>query len=152
MSLILATGSSQGDSKAFLMLAQIELSKLFKLLGSSRIFKSKAQDYLYQPDFLNQLHEFEIPNINPQEALRLIQDLENKIGRVKTFDKGPRTIDIDIIFWGLDTIETENLIIPHPHWQNRSFIIRPLQDLPFFKLIENRFTIPKTFKADAFPV
>ena len=152
MSLIIATGSNQGDRQSFLE-AALKLLKLhFDHLHSSRVYESPAYDYLHQDNFLNQVHEFLIPNISPQEALRLTQKLEIEVGRIKTFDKGPRTIDIDIIFWGLETIQSEHLIIPHPQWIHRSFVVKPLQELPFFKILENSFKIPKSFEADAFPI
>jgi 2-amino-4-hydroxy-6-hydroxymethyldihydropteridine diphosphokinase len=74
------------------------------------------------------------------------------MGRVRETFKGPRTIDLDIIFWGLETHHTNLVQIPHPRWVERSFVIRPLQELPFFKTIEKCFTIPKSFHVESYPV
>jgi len=61
-------------------------------------------------------------------------------------------VDIDMIFWGLTEINTPLLTLPHPRWAERSFVIYPLQELPFFKTIEKCFTIPTSFNVEAFPI
>ena len=79
-------------------------------------------------------------------------EIEKKFGRTREILRGPRLIDIDIIFWGLEKIQTQQVVIPHPRWMDRSFVVRPLQELPFFKTLEKCFTIPKSFEVEAFPV
>ena len=152
MSLILATGSNLGDKGEHLELAKLELSKHFQFIEQSQVFTSKAVDYEDQPDFLNQVLEFQIPKLSPQETMRLILDIEKSLGRVRNIDKGPRTVDIDILFWGLEKINKSNLTIPHPRWQDRSFVVLPLQQLPFFQTIKKSFIIPSKFENSAYPV
>jgi 2-amino-4-hydroxy-6-hydroxymethyldihydropteridine diphosphokinase len=152
LSLIIATGSNLGDPIENLNIAKKELSKTFKLLQESNIFISKAVDYEDQNDFYNQVLEFQLPQLDPSKVMKEILILENKLGRVRTVKYGPRIIDIDIIFWGLHKIQTENLITPHPKWIERSFVVKPLQQLPFFKTVENCFTIPSSFLIDATPI
>lgn len=152
MSLIIATGSNLADPIANLALARDHLSSQFTLIAESRIYKSAAVDYEAQPDFFNQVLEFEIPNMTPDEAMLWLLSEEKTMGRIRDVLRGPRTIDMDIILWGLETHHTKYVTIPHPRWLERSFVIRPLQDLPFFKTIEKCFTIPRSFKIEAYPV
>lgn len=153
MSLIIATGSNIGDSLENLKEAKQQLQKYFKMTSESRVYKSAAVDYLNQPDFFNQVLEFEIPkHLSPEESMATILEIEKEMGRRRDIPKGPRTIDIDIIFWGLTEINTPILKVPHPRWMQRSFIIYPLQELPFFKTIEKCFTISPSFDVEAFPI
>lgn len=152
MSLILATGSNLGDSLAYLEEAKLRLSHRYHLIAASRIYRSAAVDYEAQPDFLNQVLEFKLPALTPEECLNDILELERAMGRKREILRGPRTIDIDILFWGKLNINSEQLVIPHPRWMERSFVVRPLQELPFFQTIEKWFTIPGSFTVEAFPL
>jgi len=152
MSLIIATGSNLDSPIENLIQAQKVLSSKFELIAASRIYRSIAVDYENQPDFFNQVLEFKIPTITPDEVMLWLLEAEKEMGRVRTISRGPRTIDMDIIFWNLETHHTKLVIIPHPRWVERSFVIRPLQELPFFKTIEKCFTIPRSFHVEAYPV
>lgn len=152
MSLIIATGSNIGHSLSILNQAKHELDRLFGLIAASRIYISKAVEYENQPDFFNQVLEFNLPALSPQEVMNILLETEKKFGRNRDIPKGPRTLDLDILFWGLESYNEPALIIPHPRWNQRSFVIKPLQELPFFQTIEKCFTIPKTFDVDASPI
>jgi 2-amino-4-hydroxy-6-hydroxymethyldihydropteridine diphosphokinase len=149
MSLILGTGSNLGDKKENLRLAKEELSKIFNFVAESETYCSPAVDYLDQPSFYNQMLEFDLPTQSPDEIMKKILDIEQGLGRRRDIPKGPRIIDIDIIFWGVETHKTEMVIIPHPAWSQRSFVVNPLQQLPFFHVIKNHFIIPTTFNNSA---
>ena len=152
MSLILATGSNIGDSRRVLQEAQERLDALFGLIAASRVYLSKAIEYENQPDFFNQVLELRLPASSPTNVMARLLELEHEFGRNRNIPKGPRTLDIDIIFWGQDNYREPTLIIPHPRWSERSFVVRPLKELPFFQTVEKCFTIPKTFDVDAFPI
>ena len=152
MALILATGSNLGDRLENLSNARKALEKNWKLVAASRIYTSAAVDYLGQPDFANQVLQFALPWESPTDVIQKILELELTQGRTRNILRGPRTIDIDIIFWGLDTIRTPSLVTPHERWKERSFVVRPLSELPFFHAIEKCFTIPKAFTTEAFPL
>lgn len=152
MSLIIATGSNIGDSLKILSEAKDKLAAYFKLLAESRVYQSKAIDYLQQPDFFNQVLEFRLPTDSPHKVMLVLLEIEKEFGRSRNINKGPRTLDLDIIFWGLEVNNNPYLITPHPRWLQRSFVVRPLSELPFFQTIEKCFTIPKTFDVEAFPV
>src|SRR5690606_3658423 len=148
----IALGSNIGESIQTLNEAKKILSDQFGLIAESRIYRSVAVDYENQPDFFNQVIELRLPALTPQETMDFLLNLEKDFGRSRDIPKGPRTLDLDIIFWAQETIQTDTLIVPHPRWIERSFVIKPLQELPFFHSIEKCFIIPKTFNVDAFPI
>ncbi len=152
MSLIIATGSNLDQPIENLQEAKLILAKKFDLVAASRVYRSAAVDYINQPDFFNQVLEFKIPNLSPDDVMKWLLETEKSLGRTRDISRGPRTIDMDIIFWGMETHHTKLVSIPHPRWPERSFVIRPLQELPFFKTIEKCFTIPKSFQVEAYPV
>ena len=152
MSLLIATGSNLDQPLENLAMARERLSDKFELIAASRIYRSAAVDYEAQPDFFNQVLEFQIPNMSPDQTMAWLLEAEKTMGRVRDVSRGPRTIDMDIILWGIETHHTKLVDIPHPRWLERSFVIRPIQELPFFKTIEKCFTIPRSFKVEAFPI
>lgn len=133
MALILALGSNIGDREAHIELAISHLNNHFHLTAVSCLYESAPVDYLDQPYFLNQLLEFASPKISPENVLKLVLTIENQMGRVRTIAKGPRVIDIDIIFFDDKKITTPKLTLPHPSWREREFIFIPLTELPYGK-------------------
>lgn len=152
MPLIIATGTNLGNKIDNLTTAKKELCKYLNLKYESKIYKSSAVDYTDQPDFYNQVLEFETPNIEPLKILKILNEIETKLGRIRTINKGPRTVDLDIIFIDELTIDTEKLQVPHPRWSQRSFVVLPLKELPFYKQIESKFIIPDLFNEMAYPI
>ena len=145
MSLIIALGSNLGDRKLHLENAITELKSHFNLISLSHFYESPAVDYLNQPDFINQVAQFDIPSNTPDEVMLILLSIEQKLGRNRDIPKGPRTIDLDILFWGLEKHSTTHVTIPHPAWDQRSFVVLPLQELPYFKVLQNHFIIPSKF-------
>jgi 2-amino-4-hydroxy-6-hydroxymethyldihydropteridine diphosphokinase len=153
MSLILAIGSNLADKLQNLENVSSILKSHYDFISESDVFESVAVDYTDQPDFYNQVLEFKIPlDKTPQQVMSHLLEIEIKLGRTRNIDKGPRTVDIDMIFWDQALIEEENLTVPHPRWIERSFVVRPLQQLPFFKKIEKCFKIPHKFNIEAKPI
>lgn len=153
MSLIIVTGSNLGDKVAYLQEAKEELSQLFQFKAESRIYTSKAIEYLEQDDFYNQALEFSLPqDLNPDQTMLKLLSIEKEIGRDRTIPKGPRTIDIDIIFWGTQSFSTDYVNIPHPSCFERSFVMLPVQELPFFQTLQKKFKIPNTYPNQAKPI
>lgn len=145
MSLIIASGTNLGNRHSNLALAQKKLSSIFDFIAYSKIYESDPVDYLDQPRFLNQVLEFKLPLQKPEEVLAILKDIELEIGRVKNIPKGPRIIDLDIIFWGKTNYKSDTLIIPHPRALERSFVVIPLRELPFFNEIINDFAFQENF-------
>jgi 2-amino-4-hydroxy-6-hydroxymethyldihydropteridine diphosphokinase len=78
--------------------------------------------------FLNQVLEAET-SLGPDELLSVIQNIESDIGRTAKHQWGNREIDIDILLYGNEVIESDHLTIPHRHMNDRQFILRPLTEL-----------------------
>lgn len=144
-SFFIATGTNLGDRAKNLVIAKERLKHHFELIAESSIFESPAIDYLDQPDFYNQVLELKLPNLKPEKVMSLLLDIEKKMGRNRLIPKGPRLIDLDILFWGLEEIQTPTLQIPHPRLFERSFVVLPLSELPGFKILEQKFQFNFSF-------
>lgn len=78
-----------------------------------------------QEDFLNGVLELETL-LNPEELLETLQKIESAAGRKREIHWGPRTLDLDILFFDALCYRSETLVIPHPDLQNRRFVLEPL--------------------------
>lgn len=152
MSLILATGSNLGNKEENLAIAKKELCLSLKIIGQSKIYKSKAVDYIDQPSFLNQVLEFERPEIEPKKLIKQLLSIESQLGRERKVKSGPRIIDIDILFLGLEKINQLNLTIPHPKLFERSFVLLPLKEVPYYKTLKKHFRFPANIQNNALPI
>ena len=153
MSLVVATGSNLGNRKAHLDQARTVLAHHFKLLAASRVYRSQAVDYLDQPEFLNQVLEFSLPiDLTPQQTMNALTKIEDQIGRHRQIPKGPRVIDLDILFWSDTEINRPRLQIPHPRLFARSFVVRPLRELPCFARLQQKYNFANSFTTEAWPV
>lgn len=94
----------------------------------SSIYETAAVGYTEQADFLNIAVAVETTLI-AQEMLEVCQSIENELGRVREMRWGPRIIDLDILLYNQETIETESLIIPHPRMYERAFVLVPLKEI-----------------------
>ena len=81
-----------------------------------------------QRNFYNIAGKFKT-DLKPQELLKTVKQIEEKIGRTKTYRWGPRVIDIDILFYGKQIIKSENLMIPHKEIMNRAFVLVPMKEI-----------------------
>jgi 2-amino-4-hydroxy-6-hydroxymethyldihydropteridine diphosphokinase len=81
-----------------------------------------------QPAFLNAVVEIRT-QLEPLPLLQALKKLETELGRVPTYRWGPRLIDFDIILYGSRVVDLPDLTIPHPHYQEREFVLRPLAEI-----------------------
>lgn len=124
----LSLGSNIGDREKNMMNAARMLSYMegFELVGHSPIYLSRAVDMDEDaPGFLNMVIKGEF-SYRPTELLNNIETIENKLGRTGKGEYKPRTIDIDILLFGDEIIETDRLSIPHRRLTERPFILMPL--------------------------
>lgn len=149
MSLILATGSNLGDRLHNLNCVKNKLSEVYSLIFASSVYESQAVDYIDQPAFLNQVLEFRLPDESPVKTLHTILNLETILGRKRRIEKGPRVIDIDLLYFGTQSIRTNELILPHPRILERSFVVKPLREVPYFKELEKYYQYPSEFSVEA---
>ena len=125
----LSTGSNIGDREANLRNAVERLeSRELQVLRTSRIYETEPVDYKEQAWFLNQVVEAETA-LFPMQLLTRIGRVERELGRIRTVNKGPRTLDIDILFYGTAIVDTARLEIPHPRIAERRFVLAPLAEL-----------------------
>lgn len=129
----LALGSNVGDSYKFLKDAKEMIKSEYTTINKeSKIYKTKPWGFVMQDDFLNQVIEIET-FFESFSLLKEIQKIENKLARERKIHWGPRTIDIDILFFDDEKIYTDDLIIPHPYIEKRAFVLKPLKEIaPFF--------------------
>jgi 2-amino-4-hydroxy-6-hydroxymethyldihydropteridine diphosphokinase len=124
----LLLGSNEGNRQEKLEQAKLMIAQIGAITGTSSIYKTKAWGNAFQDDFLNQAVEIQ-SDLNPQQLLKEIKQIEFNLGRVTREKWGPRIIDIDILFFGSLSIQTEDLAIPHPHMRDRRFALTPLAEL-----------------------
>jgi 2-amino-4-hydroxy-6-hydroxymethyldihydropteridine diphosphokinase len=124
----LALGSNLGDRESYLRAAVVGLSeRAVRPLRSASIYLSEPRDNLDQPYFLNTVIQARTA-LEPQELLDACLAIEKENGRVRDSYKGPRTIDIDIIFYENIIVQSPRLTIPHPHFSGRRFVLEPLAE------------------------
>jgi 2-amino-4-hydroxy-6-hydroxymethyldihydropteridine diphosphokinase len=133
-------GSNLGDKLNHCEKAISEISRIdrHKLLAKSSLFKTQPIGHASQDWFVNGVIKIET-DLEPPELFRTLKTIESRLGRTKTFRWGPRTIDLDLLFFDDIEIHTEELQIPHPQIQNRQFVLVPLAEIdrhlihPIFK-------------------
>jgi 2-amino-4-hydroxy-6-hydroxymethyldihydropteridine diphosphokinase len=109
------------------------VNSIFEELGSilkiSPVYQTPAMGF-EGDDFLNCVILVE-SNYLAEKTLKTILSIEKKLGRTRSEKEGytSRPIDIDILFYNDELIETKNLIVPHPRLQNRKFVLQPLTDI-----------------------
>ncbi|HSD91190.1 MAG TPA: 2-amino-4-hydroxy-6-hydroxymethyldihydropteridine diphosphokinase [Kofleriaceae bacterium] len=84
-----------------------------------------------QPEFLNTAVRVRLADAIPDEVIATVLEIEHLLGRNRATEEhwGPRKIDLDVLVWGTRAIRTPELEIPHPRWNERLFVVRPLIDL-----------------------
>lgn len=98
------------------------------LLKQSSLIETDPWGVADQPRFINLAVEAETA-LGPEELLRLMKEIERAMGREKTAHWGPRVIDLDILFYDDRIIDAPDLQIPHPHLQERDFVLIPLREI-----------------------
>ena len=99
-----------------------------QLIAQSTWIWSKPVGGVAQPDFLNGVIEVQT-TLQPLELLDALQAIEDQQGRVRTLRWGPRTLDLDLLLYGQETINNSRLIVPHPRMKDRIFVLEPLAEI-----------------------
>lgn len=108
----------------------LELVGVFagEVMAASSLYRTAPWGKTEQAEFLNQAFEIHT-ELEPQELLETILAIEKHMGRSRQEKWGPRLIDIDILFFGDKIIKSPELIIPHPHLEERNFVLAPLAEI-----------------------
>ncbi len=125
----LALGSNIGDRDANLREAvqRLETEDL-RVTRRSSLYETAPREMLDQPWFLNAVVEIET-NLFPMQLLGRTRRIESEMGRRRVTPKGPRNIDIDILFYGRSVIDTAGLQVPHSRIAERAFVLEPLAEV-----------------------
>lgn len=126
----LGLGSNQGDSRALLAEAVggLMASPMVFVTRLSRLYRTSAIGLEDQPDFLNMVVEI-VTTVEPLDLLHITQALESDAGRVRTVRWGPRTLDVDILWYDGIFMDHDRLRLPHPRMEERRFVLEPLAEL-----------------------
>jgi 2-amino-4-hydroxy-6-hydroxymethyldihydropteridine diphosphokinase len=125
----LALGSNLGDREQHLRSGISGLAaRGIEIVQSAAIYSTEPRDVLDQPWFLNTALKVRT-NLPPDRLLQTCLDVEHENGRVRDSSKGPRTLDIDIIFYGSDIVSEPGLTIPHASFSTRRFVLEPLAEI-----------------------
>lgn len=127
---ILSLGSNLGERGQTVEKAIEKISKTkgIKLLAKSKLYESVALTEAgfdpQQPSYINAALKIQT-SLKPKALLAALNEIENDFGRIRLQRWAPRTLDIDIITYGHELIETKTLIVPHPRAHERSFVLVP---------------------------
>jgi 2-amino-4-hydroxy-6-hydroxymethyldihydropteridine diphosphokinase len=126
----LGLGSNLGDTKANLAEAVKQLAQTegITLVSRSSDYQTPPWGPVPQDDFRNICVVVDT-SLSPEELLKRCLDIENELGRVREVRWGPRTIDIDVLIYGLRTVSEADLEIPHPRMGERAFVLIPLAEI-----------------------
>ena len=124
----LALGSNVGNRAANLKAAIAALPPQMEVKAKSRVYETPPWGYTNQEKFLNQVVKART-YLEPELLLKHLKRLEVALGRVPTFQYGPRLIDIDILLYNDLVFDSADLKIPHPHMHERGFVLLPLMDI-----------------------
>ena len=123
-------GSNLGDRQGYIDKAinSLKSNKDIKFKRSSSIYETDPVSDIPQGKFLNGVIEIET-KLTPMALLKELNRIEESLGRKRTVRNGPRTIDLDILYYGDDTIKEKGLTIPHPRMNEREFVLKGLREL-----------------------
>jgi 2-amino-4-hydroxy-6-hydroxymethyldihydropteridine diphosphokinase len=125
----LSLGSNVGDREANLRAGMAALAGTgVRVTRVSAFYETEPVDYLEQAWFFNCVVEGETA-VPALELLRKLREIETRIGSKKLVAKGPRLMDMDILLYGQETIDSPELQVPHPRMHLRRFVLVPLAEI-----------------------
>lgn len=124
-------GSNLGDRAGYLLLAvRGMLDAGLDVIRLSSIYETEPVEYEEQPPFLNMVAELRGSTLpSPEQTLARLLRIEYALGRTRDIRMGPRTIDLDLLIFKDNLVETEFLLVPHPRIAARRFVLVPLNEL-----------------------
>lgn len=126
----LSIGSNMGDKKGYLdfALKALKENPMIRMISVADYIQTEPYGNTEQDCFLNSAVELET-GFNETELLKLMQQIEQEAGRERIVHWGPRTLDLDMLFFDDLVIGTKDLILPHPDLENRSFVLEPMTQI-----------------------
>jgi 2-amino-4-hydroxy-6-hydroxymethyldihydropteridine diphosphokinase len=125
----IALGTNIGEREDNLRAALRHLPDVGVHIGRvSSVYETEPVDFLDQDWFLNAVIESQT-ELDALDLLRALRLIESQMGSRKAFPKGPRLIDLDILLYGMETLDTPELQVPHPRMLERKFVLVPLTEI-----------------------
>jgi len=124
----LSLGSNVGDRAGQLKAAASRLATVGRVVAVSSFYETEPVEFTEQPWFLNCVVALETGR-GPQELMKAILGIEREMGRKRVQNKGPRSIDIDILLFGETVVDSNEVTIPHPAMPQRRFVLEPLAEI-----------------------
>lgn len=121
-------GSNLGDKEGNIRKAVDFLKEKCNVIKVSSLYKAEPIDYKDQDMFLNCVIHIKT-DFSAKDLLVFLHSIENRLGRERNIVNGPRTIDLDILFYDALVLNDTNLIIPHPRLHERKFVLVPLVEI-----------------------
>ena len=125
----MAFGANLGEAQATVLHAILDVGALAtsQLVKASSLYASAPHEAA-GPEFVNAVAMYDT-DLPPLELLDALQNLEKTAGRERPYLNAPRTLDLDIIFYGDIALDSPRLTLPHPRWQKRAFVLVPLAEI-----------------------
>lgn len=124
-----ALGSNIGEREHYLYGALQEMKAVgLHVMKQSNVYETAPVGYTDQSAFYNMVVEVE-SSLGAEEALVHLQQIERGLGRERLFKNGPRTIDLDILIYNGEHIQSKHLTVPHPRMHERAFVLAPLAEI-----------------------
>jgi len=129
VSAVVALGANLGDAWQTVQQAIQDMSALpdIRLMKASSCYRTAPHQAL-GPDFVNAVVLLETA-LSAHQLLIVLQTLEHTAGRTRSYKNAPRTLDLDLIFYGEQLLTTPELTVPHPRWRERAFVLLPLAEI-----------------------
>ncbi|MDO8536578.1 MAG: 2-amino-4-hydroxy-6-hydroxymethyldihydropteridine diphosphokinase [Candidatus Omnitrophota bacterium] len=126
----IGVGSNIGDRKKFIdtSIEGLKNARGISVTRVSSIYETLPVSDISQEKYLNGVIEIET-GIGPKALLEELNRIENSLGRKRTVKNAPRTIDLDILYYGDEIIKERDLTIPHPRIREREFVLKGLREL-----------------------
>ena len=123
-------GANLGEAERTVRAAITALGELpeTERVAASSLYRTAPVGYLDQPDFINAVVWLRTA-LSAEALLHAIQALELQAGRERSFQDAPRTLDLDVLLYGQQQMDTPNLSVPHPRMHQRGFVLIPLAEI-----------------------
>lgn len=124
-----ALGANLGDARAAVMQAFAALASWpgIEVTGRSALYRTAPHE-AQGPDFINAVARIDT-RLTAPDVLDALQAIEHQAGRVRPYVNAPRSLDLDLLFYGDACMHSPRLTLPHPRWRERAFVLVPLADV-----------------------
>jgi 2-amino-4-hydroxy-6-hydroxymethyldihydropteridine diphosphokinase len=124
-----ALGANLGDARAAVLQAFEALASWPEIQVTGRSALYRTAPYEAQgPDFINAVARIDT-RLSAPDVLDALQAIEHRAGRLRPYVNAPRSLDLDLLFYGDACVQSPRLTLPHPRWRERAFVLVPLADV-----------------------